>query len=138
VKVILTKREISQQKKTDEARELAIRQIISSAVVSEEVVDIFDAVGLDKPNIGILDDAFLAEVRNLPERNLAVELLERLLEGEIKSRFAGNVVQNKKFSDMLTDVVQRYQSRIRPALIMPHVNWRETGHALQTAPAEAS
>jgi type I restriction enzyme R subunit len=119
VKVILTKREISAQKKTDEQRELAIRQIISSAVVSEEVVDIFDAVGLDKPNIGILDDAFLAEVRNLPERNLAVELLERLLEGEIKSRFAGNVVQNKKFSDMLSDVVQRYQNRsIEAAQVM--------------------
>ena len=119
VKVILTKREISAQKKTDEQREQAIRQIISSAVVSEEVVDIFDAVGLDKPNIGILDDAFLAEVRNLPERNLAVELLERLLEGEIKSRFAGNVVQNKKFSDMLTDVVQRYQNRsIEAAQVM--------------------
>ena len=119
VKVILTKREISSQKKTDEQRELAIRQIISSAVVSEEVVDIFDAVGLDKPNIGILDDAFLAEVHNLPERNLAVELLERLLEGEIKSRFAGNVVQNKKFSDMLSDVVQRYQNRsIEAAQVM--------------------
>ncbi len=119
VKVILTKREITAQKKTDEERELAIRQIISSAVVSEEVVDIFDAVGLDKPNIGILDDAFLAEVRNLPERNLAVELLERLLEGEIKSKFAGNVVQNKKFSDMLTDVVQRYQNRsIEAAQVM--------------------
>ncbi len=119
VKVILTKREISAQKKTDEARELAIRQIISSAVVSEEVVDIFDAVGLDKPNIGILDDAFLAEVRNLPERNLAVELLERLLEGEIKSRFAGNVVQNKRFSDLLSDVVQRYQNRsIEAAQVM--------------------
>ena len=119
VKVILTKREISAQKKTDEQRELAIRQIISAAVVSEEVVDIFDAVGLDKPNIGILDDAFLAEVRNLPERNLAVELLERLLEGEIKSRFATNVVQNKKFSDMLTDVVQRYQNRsIEAAQVM--------------------
>ena len=119
VKVILTKREISSQKKTDEQRELAIRQIISSAVVSEEVVDIFDAVGLDKPNIGILDDAFLAEVHNLPERNLAIELLERLLEGEIKSRFAGNVVQNKKFSDMLSDVVQRYQNRsIEAAQVM--------------------
>ncbi|MBK7061968.1 MAG: type I restriction endonuclease subunit R [Rubrivivax sp.] len=119
VKVILTKREISAQKNTDEQRELAIRQIISSAVVSEEVVDIFDAVGLDKPNIGILDDAFLAEVHNLPERNLAVELLERLLEGEIKSRFAGNVVQNKKFSDMLSDVVQRYQNRsIEAAQVM--------------------
>ncbi len=111
VKVILTKRDISQQKKTNEERELAIRQIIGSAVVSEEVVDVFEAVGLDKPNIGILDDAFLAEVRNLPERNLAVELLERLLEGEIKSRFAGNLVQVKKFSEMLTNVVKRYQNR---------------------------
>lgn len=119
VKVILTKREITAQKKSDEERELAIRQIISSAVVSEEVVDIFDAVGLDKPNIGILDDAFLAEVRNLPERNLAVELLERLLEGEIKSRFASNVVQSRKFSDMLAHVVQRYQNRsIEAAQVM--------------------
>lgn len=111
VKVILTKRDISQKKRTDEQRELAIRQIIGSAVVSEEVVDVFEAVGLDKPNIGILDEAFLAEVRNLPERNLAVELLERLLEGEIKSRFAGNIVQEKKFSEMLANVVKRYQNR---------------------------
>jgi type I restriction enzyme R subunit len=111
VKVILTKRDLSQKKRTDEERELAIRQIIGSAVVSAEVVDIFDAAGLDKPNIGILDDAFLAEVRNLPEKNLAVELLERLLEGEIKTRFAGNVVQNKKFSELLSDVVKRYQNR---------------------------
>ncbi len=119
VKVLLTKRDISRQKKTDEARDLAIRQIINSAVVSEAVVDIYDAVGLDKPNIGILDDAFLAEVRNLPERNLAVELLERLLEGEIKSRFGSNVVQHKKFSDMLGDVVQRYQNRsIEAAQVM--------------------
>lgn len=111
VKVILTKREISQQKRTDESRELAIRQIIGSAIVSEEVVDVFQAVGLDKPNIGILDDDFLAEVRNLPERNLAVELLERLLEGEIKSKFKGNVVQEKKFSEMLANVIKRYQNR---------------------------
>jgi len=111
VKVILTKRDISQQKKTDEQRELAIRQIINSAVVSEQVVDIFNAVGLDKPNIGILDDDFLAKVANLPERNLAVELLERLLEGEIKARFAGNVVQEKKFSELLGNVIKRYQNR---------------------------
>ncbi|MGY4831493.1 type I restriction endonuclease subunit R [Sphaerotilaceae bacterium SBD11-9] len=119
VKVLLTKRDIVAAKRKDEDRELAIRQIISSAVVSEEVVDIFDAVGLDKPNIGILDEAFLAEVRMLPERNLAVELLERLLEGEIKSRFASNVVQNKRFSDMLSDVVLRYQNRsIEAAQVM--------------------
>lgn len=111
VKVILTKPELSDKKKTNEERELAIRQIISSAVVSEKVVDVFEAVGLDKPNIGILDEAFLADVANLPERNLAVELLERLLEGEIKSRFSGNVVQEKKFSEMLANVVTRYQNR---------------------------
>ena len=111
IKVILIKREVSQQKKTDEERELAIRQIIGNAVVSGEVVDIFDAVGLDKPNIGLLDDAFLAEVRNLPEKNLAVELLERLLEGEIKSRYSTNLAQEKKFSELLANVIKRYQNR---------------------------
>jgi len=119
VKVILTKREASAQRKTDEARDLAIRQIINSAVVSGEVVDIFAAVGLDKPNIGLLDDAFLAQVNNLPEKNLAVELLERLLQGEIKSRFATNVVQDRKFSDLLADVIRRYQNRsIETAQVM--------------------
>ena len=119
VKVILTKRDISQQKKTDEQRDLAIRQIINQAVVSESVVDIFDAVGLEKPNIGLLDEDFLAQVKNLPEKNLAVELLERLLEGEIKSRFATNVVQQKKFSDLLANVITRYQNRsIETAQVM--------------------
>lgn len=119
VKVVLTKKEISGKKKTNEERDLAIRQIIGSAVVSEEVVDIFNAVGLDKPNIGILDEEFLNEVRNLPERNLAVELLERLLEGEIKTRFATNVVQNNKFSELLANVIKRYQNRsIETAQVM--------------------
>ena len=111
VKVLLTKRETSEKKRTNEERELAIRQIIGSALVSDEVVDIFQAVGLDKPNIGILDDDFLNDVRNLPERNLAVELLERLLEGEIRARFATNVVQQTKFSELLSDVIKRYQNR---------------------------
>jgi type I restriction enzyme R subunit len=119
VKVILTKKELTAKKRTDEQRELAIRQIIGSAVVSERVVDIFDVVGLDKPNIGLLDDEFLAQVKSLPERNLAVELLERLLEGEIKSRFATNVVQDRKFSEMLADVIKRYQNRsIETAQVM--------------------
>ena len=119
VKVILTKRDISQQKKTDEQRDLAIRQIINQAVVSESVVDIFDAVGLEKPNIGLLDEDFLAQVKNLPEKNLAVELLERLLEGEIKAKFATNVVQQKKFSDLLANVITRYQNRsIETAQVM--------------------
>jgi type I restriction enzyme R subunit len=119
VKVILTKREASDKRKTDEQRDLAIRQIINSAVVSGEVVDIFQSVGLDKPNIGLLDEAFLLQVQNLPEKNLAVELLERLLQGEIKSRFASNVVQDRKFSDMLADVIRRYQNRsIETAQVM--------------------
>jgi len=119
VKVLLTKRDISDKKRSDEEKELAIRQIIGQAVVSDEVVDIFDAVGLDKPNIGLLDDDFLAEVRNLPEKNLAVELLERLLEGEIRSKFASNVIQQKKFSDLLGSVVKRYQNRsIETAQVM--------------------
>lgn len=119
VKVLLTKRDLTAQRKSDEQKDFAIRQIISSAVVSDNVVDIFDAVGLDKPNIGLLDDEFLAQVKNLPERNLAVELLERLLQGEIKSRFKSNVTQEKKFSDMLTNVIQRYQNRaIETAQVM--------------------
>ncbi|MDP3877285.1 MAG: type I restriction endonuclease subunit R [Methylobacter sp.] len=119
VKVLLTKKEVSSKKKSNEQRELAIRQIIGAAVVSEEVVDIFNAVGLDKPNIGILDEDFLNDVRNLPERNLAVELLERLLEGEIKSRFASNVVQQNKFSELLANVIKRYQNRsIETAQVM--------------------
>ncbi|MCG9060150.1 type I restriction endonuclease subunit R [Laribacter hongkongensis] len=119
VKVLLTKRDLSEKKRSDEEKELAIRQIIGQAVVSDEVVDIFDAVGLDKPNIGLLDDEFLAEVRNLPEKNLAVELLERLLEGEIKAKFASNVIQQKKFSELLASVVKRYQNRsIETAQVM--------------------
>ncbi len=134
VKVILTKREASAQRKTDEQRDLAIRQIISSAVVSGEVVDIFAAVGLDKPNIGLLDDDFLAQVNNLPEKNLAVELLERLLQGEIKSRFASNVVQDRKFSELLADVIRRYQNRsIETAQVMEELiamakKFREAAH----------
>lgn len=119
VKVILTKRDITAKKRTDEQRDEAIRLIISNAVVSDQVVDIFDAVGLEKPNIGLLDDEFLAQVKNLPEKNLAVELLERLLEGEIKSRFGSNVVQEKKFSDLLGNVIKRYQNRsIETAQVM--------------------
>jgi type I restriction enzyme R subunit len=111
VKVILTKRDLSAKKRTDEEKELAIRQIIGNAVVSSGVVDVFEAVGLDKPNIGLLDESFLADVANLPEKNLAVELLERLLEGEIKSRFKTNLSQEKKFSELLQNVITRYQNR---------------------------
>lgn len=111
VRVLLTKRDETNKKKTHEEREQVIRQIIAQTVVSEAVVDVFDAVGLDKPNIGLLDEAFLNKVRSLPERNLAAELLERLLEGEIKSRLKTNIVQGRKFSELLQNVISRYHNR---------------------------
>ena len=74
---------------------------VMSSSIRKGIDSIFDAVGLDKPDIGLLDEGFLAQVQNLPECNLAVELLERLLQGEIRSRLASNVVQEKKFSEML-------------------------------------
>ena len=81
------------ERKTDEELDHAIRQIVSRAVVSDEVVDIFAAAGLKKPDISILSDEFLAEIRGMPQRNLAVELLRKLLDGEIKTRRRKNVVQ---------------------------------------------
>lgn len=97
--------------KTDEDLEHAIRQIISKAVSSTEVVDIFTAAGLKKPDISILSDEFLAEVRQMPQRNLAVELLEKLLKGEIKTRQKRNVVQARSFSQLLEQAVRKYQNR---------------------------
>jgi len=98
-------------KKTDEELEHAIRQIISKAMVSDEVVDIFAAAGLKKPDISILSDEFLAEVQGMPQRNLAVELLQKLLKGEIKIRSKRNVVQARSFAELLEQAVRKYQNR---------------------------
>lgn len=111
VKAAITKHTTKDKKLTDEQKEHALRQIISRAVISTEVVDIFEAAGLSKPNIGILSDEFLEEVRLLKERNLAVELLERLLKDEIKARFKTNVVQSAKFSELLQLSLARYRNR---------------------------
>jgi type I restriction enzyme, R subunit len=96
--------------KTDEEIETAIRQIISHAITSDEVIDVFDAAGLKKPNIEILDERFLAELKNMPQKNLAAELLKRLLKDQIKVVMRVNLVQSKKFSDMLEEAVQRYHN----------------------------
>lgn len=86
----------------DEAKEHALRKIISEALVSDEVIDIFAAAELNKPNIVMLANAFLDDVRrHMEHRNLAVELPERLLKDDIKSRFKTNVVQGQKFSERL-------------------------------------
>jgi type I restriction enzyme, R subunit len=99
------------ERKTDEELDFAIRQIISRAVFSEEVVDIFAAAGLKKPDISILSDEFLAEVRGMPQRNLAVELLQKLLKSEIKARGKRNIVQARSFAELLEQAVRKYQNR---------------------------
>jgi type I restriction enzyme R subunit len=98
-------------RKSDEDLDHAIRQIISKAVVSDEVIDIFAAAGLKKPDISILSDEFLAEIRGMPQRNLAVELLQKLLRNEIRTRSRRNVVQGRVFSEMLEQALRRYQNR---------------------------
>lgn len=89
----------------------AVRQLVSKAVSSDEVVDIFAAAGLKKPDISILSDEFLAEVRGLPHRNLAVELLRKLLNDEIKVRRRKNLVQARSFAAMLEASIKKYQNR---------------------------
>ena len=98
-------------RKTDEELDLAIRQIVSKALVSDGVVDIFAAAGLKRPDISILSDEFLAEVRGMPQRNLAVELLQKLLKGEIKARSKRNLVQARSFADLLEQSLRKYQNR---------------------------
>jgi type I restriction enzyme R subunit len=97
--------------KGDEELDLAVRQIVSKAVSSDEVVDIFAVAGLEHPDISVLDDRFLAEVRDMPRRNLAVELLQKLLHDEIKVRFRRNLVESRSFSEMLQSAVIQYQNR---------------------------
>lgn len=98
--------------KSDEEIETAIKQILSDAIVSDEVIDIFDAAGIKKPDISILSDEFLAEVKGMTHKNLALELLKKLLKGEIKTRTKVNLVQSKKFSEMLDSSVKSYQNNL--------------------------
>ena len=97
--------------RSEEALDLAVRQIISEAVASEGVLDIFAAAGLDKPDISVLSDEFLAEVRGMRHRNLAVELLQKLLKGELSARRRQNLVQARSFAEMLEQSLRRYQNR---------------------------
>ena len=97
--------------RTQEELDLAVRQIVSRAVASEGMVDIFAAAGLKKPDISILSDEFLAEVQGMPQRNLAVELLRKLLSGEIHTRRRTNVMQARSFAEMLEASIHRYQNR---------------------------
>jgi type I restriction enzyme R subunit len=91
--------------------EMAIRQLVSRAVVSTEVVDIFAAAGLVKPDISILSDVFLEEIRQLPQKNLALELLKKLINDDIRIRSRKNLVQARSFAEMLEEAVRKYQNR---------------------------
>jgi len=97
--------------KPEEELDAAVRQIVSKAVASDQVIDIFSAAGLKKPDISILSDEFLAEVKELPQRNLAFEVLRKLLNDEIKTRSKKNLVQAKLFSQMLEEAIRKYQNR---------------------------
>ena len=109
IKAVIQK--ASKAQSTGEDKTSVIKQIIDNAVISEGVEDIFDFLGLDKPDIGILSDEFLQDVSNMPHKNLAIELLERLLKDDIKAKCRTNVVQEKKFSDKLQASLNKYHNR---------------------------
>ncbi len=109
VKAVIQKAAKSGVRKEDKSS--AIKQIIDNAVVSEGVEDIFELLGMDKPNIGILSDEFLNDIAKMPYKNLAVELLERLIKGDIRAKCKTNVVQEKKFSDRLQAALSKYHNR---------------------------
>jgi type I restriction enzyme R subunit len=89
----------------------ALKQILDNAIIADGVADVFALAGLDKPNIGLLSDEFLEDVRQMESRNLAVELLEKLLRDEIKARARNNVVQEKKYGDRLLETLRKYHNR---------------------------
>jgi type I restriction enzyme R subunit len=97
--------------KPEEELDAAVRQIVSRAVASDQVIDIFSAVGLKTPDISILSDEFLAEVKELPHKNLAFEVLKKLLSDEVKARAKKNLVQSRLFSQMLEETIRKYQNR---------------------------
>lgn len=99
------------KERTGEEMEHAIRQIVSKAISSDEVVDVFASAGLKKPDLSILSDQFLEDVRGLKTRNLAVELLQKLITGEIRNRKSRNVVESRSFTEMLEQTIRRYQNR---------------------------
>lgn len=97
--------------KTNDDLDSAIKQIISKAIVSDKVIDIFEAAGIKKPDISILSDEFLAEVRGMPYKNLAFELLKKLLNDEIKSRSKRNLIQGRSFAELLDQAIKKYQNK---------------------------
>lgn len=111
IRVTILKATTTDKKLSEDQKGSVINQILNNAVVADGVEDIFDLAGLDKPDISILSDEFLEDVRLMEQKNLAVELLQKLLNDKIKARTKGNVVQEKKFSERLQDALLRYRNR---------------------------
>jgi len=111
VKAAIVKYTTVDRKLSEAEKNSALRRILDNAVVSEGVVDIFALAGINKPSIGLLSAAFVEDVRNMPAKNLAVELLEKLLHDEIKAHTKTNVVLQKKFSDRLIEALRKYHNR---------------------------
>jgi len=101
--------------KTDEEIETAIRQVIDKALVTEKVIDVFDAAGIKKPDISILSEEFLLEVKNMEHKNIALEVLRKLLNDEIKSRIRTNLIQGKSLMEMLENSIKKYHNKILTA-----------------------
>jgi type I restriction enzyme R subunit len=111
IKAVLLKAGSVDRKRTEDEKNSALKQILDNAVISEGVSDVFKLAGLDKPNIGLLSEEFLDDVRKTPLKNLAVELLERLLKDEIRSNSRTNLVQEKKYSERLLSALAKYHNR---------------------------
>lgn len=102
--------------RTDEEIETAIRQLIDKAIISEGVIDIYDAAGIKKPDISILSEEFLEEIRNMKRKNIAIELLKKLLADEISLKSRRNLTQGQAFSEMLLKAVRKYQNNLLTAV----------------------
>ncbi len=97
--------------RTEDELDSAVKQLVSRAISSDQVIDIFKTAGLDKPDISILSDEFLADVKNMPHKNLVVELLKKLLNDEIKVRGRKNLIQGRSFAEMLDRSIKQYQNK---------------------------
>lgn len=115
VKARLAKFDVTGIGKTDEEIETTIRQVIDKALVSEQVIDIFDAAGIKKPDISILSEEFLLELKGMEHKNVALEVLKKLLNDEIKSRTKKNLVKSKSLMEMLENSIKRYHNKILTA-----------------------
>jgi type I restriction enzyme R subunit len=115
VKARLAKFDSTGEGRTDEEMETTIRQVIDQALVSEQVIDIFDAAGIKKPDISILSEEFLLELRGMEHKNIAMEVLRKLLNDELRARAKTNLVKSKTFMEMLEDAIKRYHNKILTA-----------------------